>query len=85
MTRRPKVELSGIIEAPFSEVTELLLRVAPGPIGHGNAWLLADTNTGKATLTGGPDRFRPIGNCLRVLLRSCQTGRPAQSQVASTS
>ena len=53
---------TGVIEAPFERVSEVLLVVAEGPVGRGNAPLLrafpgVGRFLGNATLRGGPTKF----------------------------
>jgi hypothetical protein len=53
---------TGVIEAPFERVSSVLLAVAEGPVGNGNAPLLravpgAGRLLGNTILRGGPTKF----------------------------
>lgn len=58
---KPFFTVSGIVEAPQSQVAGLLMRAQPGPVGPDNAMYLNQGNGKRGqgwVLKGGPNSFR---------------------------
>lgn len=55
--RRPFFKVTGVVEAPYQTVVDLLMNVRPGAVDRDNGFFLYNEEGPRLTLRGGPERF----------------------------